>query len=338
MGISFMLQNFALLLGGMTVFLYGLKLISGGVQELARGRMSHLLRRAVSSRPRGFLVGGVLTALIQSSTATDIMLVGLVEAGAVSFLGAMPVVMGANVGTTVTAQLVSLSGAELFNVTALASVLAFAGLVLMRARGGGRKLSPVLLGFGMIFIGLEIMNATIFAFSRYALFRAAFTVKNPLILILNGFLITGLVQSSSAVSSIIILLAGNGVIGFESSAYLLLGANIGAGLAVIIISSTMSAEAKRVAVFNVLFNVLGAVAVCLLLLLFGGWISAFFAREAIGRSVANFHTAFNLFTALLCWPLMRPLAKLTEKLCRDKSAQKPPKTHVNRMFHKKHRA
>lgn len=306
-----------LLLGGIAIFMFGLKQISDNVQALAGKKMKGLLSTVTGSRLKGVIAGASVTGVLQSSTATNIMLVGFVNAGVLTVGQAIPVVMGANIGTTVTAQLVSLSGSNLFNVTALGSLVAFIGFVLGFFKGEKTKcIGAVAFGFGLIFIGLEIMNNAIFAFRGYAFFKRLFMAKNPLILILNGLLITGIVQSSSAVSSVMIILAVNGLITFESSAYLILGANIGAGLAVLLVSATLTENARKVAVANIVFNVVGALVCLIPLVIFEGEIAKFFALISGGveRQIANFHTIFNLVVTIVLLPFVGLFEKIVDYL------------------------
>ena len=315
------IENLLLAVGGITVFLYGLKLMSENVQTLAGGKMKKLLSSATGSRVKGVAAGAAVTAVIQSSTATSIMLAGCVNTGVIDLVRVVPVIMGANIGTTVTAQLVSLSGSALFDVTAIGSLAAFAGfLATFSSRRAFSVAGGVTLGFGLIFIGLEIMNESVYSFGNYAFFRRMFTASNPFILMLNGFLITGIVQSASAVSSVMIVLAGSGVINFESSAYLILGTNIGAGMATLFVSASMGAEAKKVAIANVAFNVIGMMITIAPLMLFEKPTAAFFASlgGGIERQVANFHSLFNVAVTLVLLPFVKPFVKLVDKLCNAK--------------------
>ena len=311
------IENLLLMIGGITVFLHGLNLMSENMQEIAGGKMKRLLASATSSPIKGVAAGAAVTAVIQSSTATGIMLAGFVNAGALGFSEAVSVIMGANIGTTVTAQLVSLSGNDLFDITAFGSLVAFAGFLLtFSEKPVVFRVGRIMLGFGLIFIGLEIMNESIFAFRNYEFFKRLFTASSPFILILNGFLITGIVQSSSAVSSVMIILALNGLINFESSMYLVLGANIGAGVAVLFITAPMSAEARKVAVANIAFNVIGMLLVLPPLMLFEKEIAGFFVAISGGieRQVANFHTLFNLAVTVALLPFVKPFVKLVDKV------------------------
>lgn len=312
-------------LGGIAVFLFGLRQMSDCIQSLAGSKMKRALYGATRSKIRGVLAGAGVTAVIQSSTATNVMLASFAGSGAITLGAAIPVVMGANIGTTVTAQLVSLSGVNLSLVGSLSSLFAFVGFVMTFF--GSEKLKKAggfLFGFGILFIGLGIMNESIISFGRYAFFRKLFTVKNPFFLILNGFLMTGIVQSSSAVSSVIIVLSSGGLLSFESSTYLILGSNIGAGIAVLLLSSSMEKQAEKVAVVNVLFNLAGTIIVLPFLIAFQKPIeNAFYLISGSSeRMIANFHTAFNLISAFLLLPFSGGIQRLTECICSKKLRKK----------------
>lgn len=307
------LENLLLMIGGITVFLFGLTLMSDSLQSIAGEKLRAVLARVTGSPLKGVLAGTGVTAVVQSSTAVNIMLVGFVNVGAIGLKQAIPVVMGSNIGTTVTAQLVSLSGSNALDITALGSLAAFIGFLLTFTKNSlAKKIGGVLLGFGMIFIGLEIMNTSICAFRTYAFFRRLFMAGHPLLMLMNGFLLTAVVQSSSAVSSVMIILALNGLITFESGMYLLLGTNIGAGVAVLIVSSNMTKEARQVAVANVLFNVVGTAIMLLPIMTFEGQVAAFFAQISGGieRQIANFHTMFNLLVTIILLPFVGAFERL----------------------------
>ena len=314
-------ENVLVLLGGITLFLYGLKLMSEGMQSLVGNKMRRLLGATCKSPTVGVLLGTGVTAVTQSSTATNVMLIGFVNAGALTLAQAVGVIMGANIGSTVTAQLVSLSGSEVFNVTAIASLVALSGLIIsFSGRRFFKSLGGVMLGLGFVFIGIEIMNSSAFQFKDYTFFRRLFMTKSPVFLILNGILITGIVQSSSAVSSVMIILAINGLISFEGSAFLILGTNIGAGIAVLLVSAPMSVEAKKVAVANLIFNVIGTLVWIVPLIAFKDGILRAFSLlgGGIERQIANFHTIFNLSTTLLLLPFVKQFVWLIERLFKSK--------------------
>ncbi len=314
-------RHILLALGGITFFLLGLKFMSENMEKLAGNKMQKVLRTFTNNRCAGVLTGAISTAVLQSSIATNVITVGFVSSGILTFYSASAIVMGANIGTTVTAQLVSLSGSELFDVTALGSLIAFIGFILMFFKNVKLEcLGGVMAGFGMLFFGLDVISDSVAFFKNFQSFRNIFLVQNDLLLILNGILITSIIQSSSAVTSVMIILASNGLLAFESSMFLILGANVGTCFSVILASANKPVEARRVAYFNLLFNVVGTVVLFLPLSLFKTQISEVFLdfSGTIEREIANFHTLFNILVTAILLPLLKPFTSLLNKVVKDK--------------------
>ncbi|MBR6737080.1 MAG: Na/Pi cotransporter family protein [Clostridia bacterium] len=304
-----------LALGGVTLFLFGLKLISDNMQMLAGNRLKKFLMRFTRNDFYGVLTGAISTSALQSSIATNVIAVGFVEKNIITFRQAMPIIMGANIGTTVTAQLVSLSGSE-FSVTAIGSLAMFIGFILTFLKNQTPiKLGNVLLGFGLIFFGLDVVSSSVSFFKGFLWFRNIFLVKNVVLLFFNGVFITALVQSSSAVSSVIILLASNGLISFESSMFLILGANVGTCFSVIISAFNKGLEAQKTAQFNLVFNVFGSLIFFIPLWLLSEQIAFVFGvfSGGIERQIANFHTLFNILVTLILTPFLTPLSRLVNR-------------------------
>lgn len=317
----YVIQHLFLALGGITLFLLGLKLMSENMERLAGAKMQKVLTAFTKNRFSCVLTGAVSTALLQSSIATNVILVGFVSSGMITFYSAAAAIMGTNIGTTITAQLVSLSGSEVFDITAFGSVIAFIGfLVSFLKSEKAESVGMVMAGFGMLFFGIDVIENSVIFFKNYQGFRNIFLVNNDLVLLLNGLVITAVVQSSSAVTSVMIILASNGLIGFESSMFLILGANIGTCFSVILASLEKSLDARRAAVFNLAFNVFGTLILFLPLHFFKGAISnAFMAFSgSIEREIANFHTLFNLTVTLVLLPLLKPFTRLIEILVPEK--------------------
>ncbi len=309
-----LLETVAISAGGIAVFLFGLKTLSKNVILFLGNKAEYLLNKATRSRTRGVLTGAGITALIQSSTATNVILAEFVNAGVTSFSSTIPVIMGANIGTTVTAQLVALSGAKFPGITAIGSIIFFIGFILSFSKKEKLSVSGnSCMGFGLIFIGLEITSAKISILAKQAFFKKLFTVRNPIYLILNGILITGVLQSSSAVSSVIILLANTGLISFTQSAFFILGTNIGSGAAILLLSSQMNKEAKSVAAANLVFNLLGCVLVLPFMLVFDERISTFFhsLSGSPDKMIADFHTVFNIASTIVLLPFCGIIEKLS---------------------------
>lgn len=311
-----------LTLGGITFFLLGLKFMSENMEKLAGEKMQKVLQTFTKNKYSGVLTGAISTALLQSSIATNVITVGFVSSNVLTFYSASAIVMGANIGTTITAQLVSLSGSDAFDITALGSLIAFIGFIFTFLKN--EKLSfigGVMAGFGMLFFGLDVVSESVSYFKNFEWFRKIFLVKSDILLLLNGLIITAVIQSSSAVTSVMIILASNGLLSFESSMFLILGANIGTCFSVIIASSNKPAEARRVAYFNILFNIVGAVVLFLPLTLLKTQISNAFMSFSgtIEREIANFHTLFNLLVTLILLPALKPFTNLISRLVKDKN-------------------
>ena len=311
------LENVLLSIGGITLFLLGLKYISENMENLSSNKVKNLIGNFTKNKCVGVLTGAGVTALIQSSIATNVILIGFVSSGILSFYNACAVIMGANIGTTVTAHLVSLSQSTFFNVTAVGSLVGFIGFLLsFNKRKNVSLFGNVLTGFCMIFLGLDVINNGIIFFKNYAFFRSIFLVESDFLLLLNGIVITAIVQSSSAVSSVIIILASNGLVDFSSSVFLILGANIGTCLPVIIASLNKSEEAQKTALFNLLFNVLGVLIFFVPLTLFKGQIVNSFNMfsSGIDRQIACFHTFFNLVVTVILLPFLKSFTQILDKL------------------------
>ena len=324
----YIIGQFLLALGGITLFLIGLKFMSDNMELLAGEKMKHLLASCTKNNLLGVMTGAISTAVIQSSIATNVILVGFVSNGIMSFYQASSVIMGANIGTTITAQLVSLSGKDSFDITALGSLVAFIGFIFSFFK---KKKLPeiggVMMGFGMLFLGLDIVSESISYFKNFEKFRSVFLVKNDLVLLFNGLIITAIVQSSSAVTSVMIILASNGLINFENSMFLILGANIGTCLSVILSAVGKPIEARRTAFFNFAFNLVGSLILFLPLTLFKEEIANAFLMFSgtIEREIANFHTLFNLFVTLILLPVLKPFTGLIDKLITDKKGDRSEK-------------
>ncbi len=315
-----------LTLGGITLFLLGLKMMSESMESFSGDGLKNLLSNFTKNKFVGVLTGAFSTAVLQSSVATNVILIGFVSNGILSFYQASAVIMGTNIGTTITAQIVSLSGGKSFDITAIAGLIAFVGFLLTFV--SNKKVSGiggVMVGFGTLFLGLKIVNEGVVFFKNFQQFRNVFLIKNEILLLFNGILITSIVQSSSAVTSIMILLASNGLLTFESSMFLVLGANIGTCFVVIFTSLSKSIEAQRTAFFNLAFNVFGTLILIIPLILFKDKVSLFFNSfsNGIERKIANFHTLFNVIVTLLILPILKPFTKVVENFVgKEKSTKK----------------
>ncbi len=321
----YIFQNVLLCLGGITLFLLGLKFMSENMETLTGNTMKALIGSCTKNRVMGVLTGAFSTAILQSSVATNVILIGFVSNGMLSFLSASAVIMGTNIGTTMTAQLVSLSGNSFFDITVLGAVMVFIGFILgFIKRKNFYAIGNVLMGFGMLFFGLDVVSECIGVFKSYETFTRIFLVDNVFLLFLNGILITSIVQSSSAVTSVMVVLGLNGLLPFENAMFLILGSNIGTCLPVIWASLNKSIDGRRTAIFNLCFNIFGAILLFIPLCLFKGEISALFLSFSgtIERQIANFHTLFNLFVTIILFPILKPFSSLICKLVKDEKPKK----------------
>ena len=325
------LQYVFLTLGGITFFLLGLKFMSENMEKLAGDKMKKVLSACTKNKYAGVLTGALATATIQSSIATNVLLVGFTSKGIMSFYSAAAVIMGANIGTTITAQLVSLSGSSAFDITALGSVIAFIGFILSFLKNEKWQfLGGAMAGFGMLFFGLNVVSDSVAYFKNFEAFRKIFTVKSHPLLLLNGLFITAIIQSSSAVTSVMIILAGNGLLSFESSMFLILGANIGTCLCVIFSAMNKPVEARRSAFFNIFFNALGSIMLFIPLSIFSKQIAGAFFKFSGGieRQIANFHTLFNLFTTIVLLPVLKPVTNFVSLIVKDKPQKNGAKRRI----------
>jgi len=326
-------------LGGLGLFLFGMKIMSEGLQKVAGNRMRQILAMVSNNRFVGCGVGALVTSIVQSSSATTVMLVSFVDAGLMSFIQATGVVLGANIGTTVTAQLIA------FNIAAYALPAIAAG-VLLKFFVGRKKwiyVGDVLLGFGLIFFGLATMKAGFAPLKDHPSFVALFTRFNAddiisiQLCILVGTVMTMILQSSSATIGITMALASQGLLNFEASVALILGDNIGTTITAQLASIGASINARRTARAHAIFNVVGVVFIVLFFpfflklviwmtsslmdigapgLLVGG------ERPNISRYIANAHTAFNLVSALFFLIFLDYLVRATSWLVPEKKGER----------------
>lgn len=303
------------------MFLYGMHIMAEGLQHFAGGRMQKLMGFLTKNRIMAILVGTLVTAVIQSSSATTVMVVGFVNAGMLSLAQAVGVIMGANIGTTVTAWIVSMSewGSMLkpeFFAPLLLGIGAFA--VLFTNSDKKKRVGEILIGFSVLFIGLSFMSDAIRPYRDAPVFSQAFAVlgKNPVLAVLTGAVVTAVIQSSSASVGILQTLALNGVVNWRSAVFITLGQNIGTCVTALLSGAGAGRNGKRASMIHLLFNVFGAiifgVAMYVLFLLFPQWGSA--AMSSVDISI--FHTVFNITCTLVMLPFADWLVDLSGRLVR----------------------
>ncbi len=312
MGITHVLS----LLGGLALFLYGMQMMSGGLEDIAGNKMKNILQRLTSNRFLGVGVGAGITALIQSSSATTVMTVGFVNSNMMTLRQAVWIIMGANIGTTITGQLIAL------DVGMLAPIFAFLGvaLVVFFKKPKLHYIGEILAGLGILFIGMNMMSSAMSPLRDEPAFVNLMTkFSNPVLGIMAGAAFTAVIQSSSASIGILQGLAMAGVIGFDSAVYVLFGQNIGTCITAILASIGTNKAAKRTTVIHLLFNLIGTMVftVACLLLPITDWVGALSPAD-VPKQIANMHTVFNIATTLLLLPFGSYLARLAEKILPEK--------------------
>lgn len=304
------------LLGGLALFLYGMQMMSTGLEVAAGNKMRVILEKLTANRFVGVLVGAVITAIIQSSSATTVMVVGFVNSGMMTLNQAIWIIMGANIGTTITGQLIALDVSEIAPLVAFLGVVAIVFLKNEKVKYVGE----ILAGIGVLFIGMDMMGSAMKPLADSESFVSILTkFENPLIGIVAGAIFTALIQSSSASVGILQTLAGSGVIGLQGAAFVLFGQNIGTCITAFLASVGTSRNAKRTTLIHIMFNVFGTVVftiLCLatpIILMVEGW-----TPGNAPAQIANMHTMFNVVTTLLLLPVGTLLGKLATAILKDK--------------------
>lgn len=308
------------LLGGLALFLYGMQMMSNNLEAAAGNKMKQILEKLTTNRFMGILVGAGITALIQSSSATTVMTVGFVNSGLMSLNQAVWIIMGANIGTTITGQLIAL------DVGALAPLIAFIGVVLV-VFVKNKKLQHVggiVAGIGVIFIGMGMMSDAMLPLRNEPEFIQLMTsFKNPLLGVLAGALFTAVIQSSAASIGILQALAVSGVINLHSAVFVLFGQNIGTCITAVLASVGTNRNAKRTTAIHLMFNVVGTlifIALCMVTPFVDWMIATNPANPA--AQIANVHTIFNIATTIILFPFGNTLVKIAKKILPDTQTKK----------------
>ena len=300
------------LLGGLGLFLYGMNLMAERLQKSAGDKLKKIVEKLTSNTVMGVLVGTVVTAIIQSSSAATVMVVGFVNAGIMSLSQAIGVIMGANIGTTVTAQLVS------FKLEAIAPVALGIGIILylFSKKEKTKELATILLGFGILFTGMEFMKDAVKPLAEYEGFRRALIYfgEHQFLGIIAGFAITGIIQSSSASMGMLIALASQGLIPLSSALPILYGDNIGTCVTSLLSSIGASRNAKRAATMHLTFNVIGTLIFVLILNYPISALVKWLDPTDAARQIANAHTIFNVVNVLILLPFAKYIVKIVLKI------------------------
>ncbi len=315
-------------IGGLGMFLYGMHIMAEGLQQSAGDRMKKMLGFLTNNRLLAVLMGALITAIIQSSSATTVMIVGFVNAGIINLTQAVGVIMGANIGTTITSWIVSMSEwGEVMKPEFFAPLILGIGALLFIFMKSEKKkdLGEILLGFGVLFIGLSFMSGAIKPYRDAPVFADAFRIlgRNPFFGVLAGALVTAVIQSSSASVGILQTLAMNGVVTWNSAVFITLGQNIGTCVTALLASAGAHKTAKRAAVIHLLFNVFGAGIFGVLMFAVFQFYPAWGAGEINSIQISVFHTVFNVTNTILLFPFAGYLVKLSERLIKEENLKQP---------------
>lgn len=306
------------IMGGLGLFLFGMNLMGEALEKAAGSKLKKIIELLTSNIFMGVLVGTLVTAVIQSSSATTVMVVGFVNAGIMTLPQAVGVIMGANIGTTVTAQLVSI------DMNGLAPVALGIGIILYLFGGKPKTkhIAEVLIGFGILFTGMDFMKEAVQPLSEYQGFTNALLTfgKYPILGLLLGFGITAIIQSSSASMGMLVVLASQGLIPLSSALPILYGQNIGTCVTSLLSSIGASISARRAALIHLIFNVLGTIIFLLFLnkIVVAG--VTYMDPNNVARQIANVHTIFNIASTLILLPFNKVIIKMATKLV--------PETHT----------
>ena len=326
MDVMQLIQSLIWLLAGVGIFIVGMNFMSEALEKSAGDGMKKMLGKISNNRFSGVGIGAGVTAIIQSSSATSVMVIGLVNAGVMTLMQATPIIMGANIGTTITGVLVALKN-DYFNM--LMYLLAFAGVMMGFFKKEKIKIAGLLCsGLGIIFVGLNVMSSEQ-AFGNplvEQMFQNIFSVINsPLLLILVGIIFTGLIQSSSAATGVVITMVGTGVLPLELALFIVLGANIGTCVTALLASVGANANSKRVALIHFTFNVIGTVIFTAIVWIFKepmiNLLTSIFPGEdtmALQMRVSIFHVIFNVTTTVVLLPFVSQLVKYSCTVIKDK--------------------
>lgn len=307
------LYEFFSLMGGVGLFLYGMSIMSSGLKSAAGDKMKTILEYATSNRFFSVLIGILVTLLIQSSSATDMMVISFVNSGLMQLTQAIGVIMGANIGTTITAQITA------FNLGAYAPIILFIGAVmyLFLKKNVVKHVGSIIMGFGMLFFGISVIKSAIVPLSESEAFISFLsTLSNPVIAILFGVAFTALLQSSSSSVVIFQTFAIQGLLSYEMTVYLVIGAAIGSVTPNLLASLTTNRNGKRTAVLNLLFNLIRACIMIILIHIIPGFLGFIqgITPGNIGRQVANTHTIFAILAVLIELPFAGAIVALSHKI------------------------
>ena len=322
-------ESVLMMLGGIGMFLYGMKLMGSSLESAAGARMEKILERLTSNKAKGVALGAGVTAVIQSSAATIIMVVGFLNAGIMKLAQGVPVIMGANIGTTITAQILRMGDIDGDNIIVMLLkpssfapilIIVSAFIMLMSKRRSVREKTGIFMGLGILFMGMTLMQNSFEPLAESDEFSKFFTLfENPLLGVAAGMLVTILLQSSSAAVGVLQATASAGVVTFAMAAPITIGCNLGKCVTVLLASIGVNRDAKRAVSIDVMMCILGSVIFLIVIYLYQELIGFAFWNDKVNMGgVANFHTLFNVVVAVVFLPFIDPLIKLASKLVKDK--------------------
>ena len=296
--------------GGLGLFLFGMELMSASIEKVAGAKLRRILEIFTTNRFMGMIVGIIFTGIIQSSSACTVMVVSFVNSGLMNLYQAAGVILGANIGTTITSQLVS------FNLSKIAPLILLVGVVVMMftKKEKVRKVAEVVVGFGILFVGLSTMSQAMANMKNEPqVVNLLMSLKNPFLATLMGFALTAVIQSSSVTVSIVLLLANQDLLPLPITLYIILGCNIGACATAMLASMTGKKDAKRAALIHLLFNIIGTVIIYIALFVAGDQIVELIKSISAdnGRFVANAHTMIKIAQVIMLFPFTGWLVKMT---------------------------
>ena len=306
--------------GGLGMFIYGMQIMAQGLENAAGNRMKSLLEILTKNKLLGVFLGAAITAVIQSSSATTVMVVGFVNAGLMNLAQAMGVIMGANIGTTVTGWLVSsVEWAEFLSPSKMAPVAVIAGVVVMLTgkRRSAKDISSIIIGFGLLFIGITTMSDAVEPLREYEGFVNMFVVlgQSPVLGILAGAVVTAIIQSSSASVGILQSLAAAGLVPFSAAIYIIMGQNIGTCVTAVLSSLGAKKNAKTAALMHLLFNIIGTVLFSAVAIIYFELLNPQAGVGSITQTqISMVHTVFNVGTTVLLFPASGLIIKLAKKI------------------------
>ena len=326
-----------MMFSGIGMLLYGMKMMSGGLEVIAGNSLQVILRKATANRFLAVLIGIVATIVLNSSTASTIMTVGFVNSSLLNLSQAIGIIMGANVGTTFSTQVIALLGGDGFSLRDIAATFIGVGAVMYVFFKNARvkNIGFVILGFGILFLGVTTMSNAVRPLRYHPGFQEFLvSFDNPVFALLAGFIVTAIIQSSTATTAILVTLLATGVyIPFQTTAFILLGVNIGTSLTTVVASIPASRESKRAATFHIMYDIIGSILFGTLILIFPGiliWFTTTWSEP--GQQAAMFHTIYNVSTVLILLPFVPVIAKLMQKIVPTKEDERS-KTYEKKLLY-----